>query len=98
MGNPFMDPSGDLFVLDTRVVAECTIVESVQTIQKIAQQICDSFYQDHLIARTKHLNDTITNAKLPPFHRHVYRDKSRQQRLKPIVTKPSRHWVDMGGG
>ena len=33
MGNPFMDASGDLLVLDTRVVAECTIVESVQTIE-----------------------------------------------------------------
>ena len=36
-----MDLSGDLPVLDTRVVAECTIVESVQTIEKIGQQRCD---------------------------------------------------------
>ena len=41
MGNPFMDPSGDLLILDTSVVAECTIVESVQTIEKIRQQRCD---------------------------------------------------------
>ena len=66
-GNPFMDPGGDLLVLDTRVVAECTIVDSVQTIEMIGQQICDSFYQDRLIARTKQLNDTITEAKLPLF-------------------------------
>ena len=65
--------------MDTRVVAECTIVESDQTIEKIGQQRCDSFYQDRLIARTKHLNDTITNAKLPLFHRHVDNEKSRQQ-------------------
>ena len=75
-----MDPSGDLLVLDTRVVAECTIVESGQTIEKIGQHIiCDSFYQDHLIARTKHLNGTITKAKLPLFHRHFHKEKSRQQ-------------------
>ena len=60
MGNPFMDPSGDLLVLDNRVVAECTIVESVQTIDNIGP--------DRLITRTKHLNDTITRAKLPLFH------------------------------
>ena len=53
-----MEPSGDLLVLDTRLVAECSIVESVQTLEKIGQHICDSFYQDRLIARTKHLNDT----------------------------------------
>ena len=34
-GNPFMDQIGDLVVLDTIVVADCTIVECVQTIEKI---------------------------------------------------------------
>ena len=67
IGNPFMDLSGDLLVLDTIVVADCTIVESVQTIEKIGQQRCDSFYQDRLIARTKQLNETTTEAKLPLF-------------------------------
>ena len=38
IGNPFMDLSGDLLVLDTIVVADCTVVESVQTIEKIGQQ------------------------------------------------------------
>ena len=52
-GNPFMDQIGDLVVLDTIVVADCTIVECVQTIEKIGQQRCDSFYQYRLIARTK---------------------------------------------
>ena len=79
MGNPFMDPGGDLLVLDTRVVADCTVVESVQTIEKIWQQRCDSFYRDRLIARSKHLNDTITKAKLQLFHGHVHKDKPRQQ-------------------
>ena len=37
-----MDPSGDLLVVDTTVAAECIIVESVQTIEKIGQQRCDS--------------------------------------------------------
>ncbi len=45
MGNPCKDPSGDLLVLDTSVVADCTIVENIW------QQRCDSFYQDRLIAR-----------------------------------------------
>ena len=67
IGNPFMDLSGDLLVLDTIVVADCTIVESVQTIERIWQQRCDSFYQDRLISRIKQLNDTITEAKLPLF-------------------------------
>ena len=32
MGNPFMDTSGDLLVLDTRMVVDCTIVDSIQKI------------------------------------------------------------------
>ena len=79
MGNPFMDSSGDLLVIDTRVVSDGTIVESVQTIEKIGQQRWDSFYKDRLIVRTKQLNDTTTKAKLPLFHIHVHKDKSRQQ-------------------
>ena len=67
----------DLLFLDTRVVADCTIVEAVQAIEKIGQQRCGSFYQYRLIARTKQLNDTSTKAKLPLFHRHVHEDKSR---------------------
>ena len=68
-----MDLSGDLVVLDTIVVADCTIFESAQTIENIGQQICDSFYQDRLIARTKQLNDTITEAKLPLFQTYAQR-------------------------
>ena len=49
-GNPSMDLIGDLVGLDTIVLADRTIVESVRTIEKIGQQICDSFYQDRLIA------------------------------------------------
>ena len=79
IGNPFVDLIRDLVVLDTIVVADCTIVESVQTIEKIGQHICDSFYQDRLIARTKYLNDTTREAKLPLFHRHVHTDKSRRK-------------------
>ena len=79
ISNPLMDLSGDLLVLDTIVVADCTIVESVQTIENIGPQRCDRFYQDRLITRTKQLNDTITEKKLPLFHRHVHKDKSRQQ-------------------
>ena len=39
IGNPFMDLSGDLLVLDTIVVADCTIVKSVQTIKKRAAKM-----------------------------------------------------------
>ena len=38
IGNPFMDLRGDLLVLDTRVVADCTLVESVQTIEKMGSK------------------------------------------------------------
>ncbi len=76
MGNPFMDTSGDLLVLDTRVVADCTIVDSIQKIDKLGQERCDSFFQDRLVRRTTPLRDTITKANLPLFGRHVHEEKS----------------------
>ena len=50
------------------MVADCTLVESVQTIETIGQQRCDSFYQDRLIARTKQLNDDDDDNF--PHHHH----------------------------
>ena len=35
MGNPFWDTTGDLLVLDTRVVAEVGVVESVSRMKKL---------------------------------------------------------------
>ena len=48
------------------MVADCTLIESVQTIETIGQQICDSFYQDRLIARTNSAAAEAQNMSCTP--------------------------------
>lgn len=80
MGNPFNDTSGDLLVLDTRVIADPTVVESIQMIEKLGQDKCEAFFNDRFIARSISLQETIRKAKLPLFRKHVQKDKSREQK------------------
>ena len=42
MGNPFADQTGDLFVLDTRDIADPKVVETVRTVEKLGkdQAVC----------------------------------------------------------
>lgn len=94
MGNPFMDTSGDLMVLDPRVIADCTMVDSIQKINKLEQERYDSFFQDNLIARTTPLCDTITKAKLPLFGRHVHKEKSTHEKQLKVCQVWQRNMTD----
>ena len=80
MGNPFLDTSGDLLVLDTRVVVDSTIVDSIRNMERLGQERCDSFFNDRLIDRTTPLHDTITKANLPLFNKNMQKENSREQK------------------
>ena len=45
MENPFMDTSGDLLVLDTRVIVGSTVGDTIQKIEKLGLEICDTFFK-----------------------------------------------------
>ena len=45
MGNPFMDTSGDPLVLDTRVIVDSTVGDTIQKIEKLGQEMCDTFFK-----------------------------------------------------
>ena len=64
MGNPFSDTSGDLLVLDTREVADASIVESVKQLQKLGEDQCNEFFQKRLVDRSTNLKETVTKNKL----------------------------------
>ena len=80
MGNPFKDNSGDLLVLDSRIVADHTVVDSVQQMEQVGQERSQTFFQDRLIARTTPIQDTITKAKLPLFVKNATKEKTRTQK------------------
>ena len=38
-----MDTCGDLLVLDTRVIVDPTVVDTIQKVEKLGQAMCDTF-------------------------------------------------------
>ena len=58
MGNPFMDTSGDLLVLDTREVADAAVVDSFQKMKSLGEEQRDKFFQERIINHKVPLNGT----------------------------------------
>ena len=65
MGNPFADQTGDLFVLDTRDIADPKVVETVRTVERLGKDQYQQFVTKRLQERTSPLFDTIQKNKLP---------------------------------
>lgn len=67
MGNPFADQTGDLFVLDTRDIADSKVVETVRTAEQLGKDQYQRFVTKRLQERPTPLFDTIQKNKLPLF-------------------------------
>ena len=67
MGNPFADQTGDLFVLDTRDIADSKVVETVRTVEQLGKDQYQQFATKGLHVRTTPLFDTILKNKLSLF-------------------------------
>ena len=67
LGNPFEEESQDLLVLDTKEIADATVVETVRSVKRIGQEQFDAFTKECLIDRTKSIDETIHRNKLPLF-------------------------------
>jgi hypothetical protein len=65
MGNPFMEDSHDLLVLDTKDIADKEVVATIQNIERVGQEKFASFIEERLDQRTKSLFDTIPKNKFP---------------------------------
>ena len=68
LGNPFMEASGDLLVLDTRDIADPAVVTTVRGIEKKGHDQYDSFVTDRLVERTSPVSDTISKNSMPLFN------------------------------
>lgn len=76
MGNPFIDESNELLVLDTRDLADPGIVNAMRIIEITGQQQYDEFVNERLISQSKHIKDPIKRNKFPLFSRPPARAKS----------------------
>ena len=68
LGNPFMEESGDLLVLDTGDIADPAVVTTVRGIEKKGHDQYDSFVTDRLVERTSPVSDTISKNSMPLFN------------------------------
>jgi hypothetical protein len=74
MGNPFLEPSKDLLVLDSRDIADPGVAQTVRTVEKIGKQQYETFVKERLDKRTMPLSEPITRNKLILFSiRHKIR-------------------------
>ena len=83
MGNPFMEESADLLVLDSQDIADSALVQTVRTIEKIGQDQYDKYMSERVIERTASVYDTISRNKMPLFSQPPLTDSSNpKQSLK----------------
>jgi hypothetical protein len=67
LGNPFIEDSTDLLVLDTKDVMPQCVTESVKNAQEMGQSQYDKFVDERLVHCTKAITDTIPRNQLPLF-------------------------------
>ena len=79
MGNPFMETSEDVLVLDTRDIVDPRVSDTIRNIQTTGQQQYDDFVDERLKKRTKPLSDTIKQNRFPLFGTQPVRNVSKQK-------------------
>ena len=67
MGNPFLDQSGDLLILDTRDIMDATVVKSVRTVDELGQKQFQEFCIARLDEKKNLVFDVIKRNKIQPF-------------------------------
>ena len=64
LGNPLLKETGDLFTLDTKVIAEESAVSRMRHIESLGKEQCETFISERLVEKKKPLSDPITRNKL----------------------------------
>ena len=68
-GNPFLEESEDLIVLDTKEIAGPASVTILRQIEAVGKEQCNQFITERLLNRTKSLYDPIKRNKVSLFNR-----------------------------
>ncbi|KAK2170044.1 hypothetical protein NP493_1165g00003 [Ridgeia piscesae] len=79
MGNPFAENSKDLFVLDSRDLADPAVIDTLRQIKSLGQEQYDTYVNERLVNQTKPITDPMKRNNLPLFSRPPVREKSRAQ-------------------
>jgi len=79
MGNPFLEPSADLLVINTRDIMDTQVAETVRMIEKLGEEQYTKFVTERLEKCTTPVTQTIPKNKLPLFSRPPLKIKSKQK-------------------
>ena len=80
MGNPFLEHSQDLLVIDTRDIMDTQVAETVRRIETLGKEQYTKFVTERLErCTTPALTETIPKNKLPLFSRPPLKIKSKQK-------------------
>ena len=69
MGNPFLEKSEDLLVLDTKDIVDQSVVETVKNIEQIGNEDYSKYVEQKLLNSTTPISECLTKHKLPLFCR-----------------------------
>ena len=79
MGNPCLERSQDLLVIDTRDIMDTQVAETVRRIETIGNEQFTKFVTERLEECTTPVTQTLPKNKLPLFSRPPVKIKSRQK-------------------
>ena len=73
MGNPFLETSQDLLVLDTRDIVDPLVAKTVRTAEKLGKEQLDRFIEEQLLKSVIPITDTISKNKLQLFKSPLFK-------------------------
>ena len=93
MGNPFMESSKDLLVLDTHDIVDSSVTGTIKNIVKNSKRQYEEFVTKHLVKRNKSLFDPVQTNKKFLFSCRPSKTVSRQKMQIATLkqTAPSLH-------
>ena len=78
MGNPFLDDSQDLLVVDTKDIMEQSVKETVKKVETIGKEQFSKYVKERLTDCTVPVTETISKNNLPLFSRSSIKLPSRK--------------------
>ena len=80
MGNPFLEDSGDMLMLDTKVIMNKDAIRTVNAVEEIGQRQFSESVENRLkIASNKPLSDIVSKNKLTLFSTPQTKQRSRNK-------------------
>ena len=82
--NPFLEETGDLFTLDTKVIADESAISTMRHIESLGKEQCETFLSERLVEKKKPLPDPITRNKLSFFTASSEKSSKATQQLSSM--------------